>query len=94
MLTTLGNSHNPELATSIRGINVYGPGDEKLGSVDDAIVDAGSGKVRYVVVNAGWLRGRQFVVPVDEIYEHSDDALHANLSKKTPKRSLSSVRNW
>src|SRR6185312_10367430 len=66
--------------TDLRGTNVYGPNDEKLGSVDDALIDDRTGDVRYLLVDAGWLRSRYFLLPADQVYAFGNgDDLYANL---------------
>jgi hypothetical protein len=67
---------------NFRGINLYGIGNEKLGTIDDGLVDDATGDLRYLLVDSGWLRSRRFVVPADQVfaYNNSDD-LSANLSK-------------
>lgn len=61
----------------IRGSNVYGLNDEKLGKIDDVIFDHLSGNIRYVVIDTGgWLRSKKFIVPADRLRssaEHEDD---------------------
>ena len=83
MLSTLRDYQDREITSAIRGTNVYGTSDEKLGSVDTAIIDAASGELRYLLVDAGWLKSRRFVVPADQVYAYgdSDDDLYVNLSK-------------
>ena len=52
-----------EDADDIRGAALYGPGDEKLGKVDDVIFDHATGDVAYVVVDTGgWLSSKKFIV--------------------------------
>lgn len=52
----------------IRGSSVYGPGDDKLGKVDDVIFDSETGQIRYLVIDTGgWLRSRRFLVPPEEL---------------------------
>lgn len=52
----------------VRGANLYGGGNEKLGKVDDVIFDHDSGRVGYLVVDAGgWFQARRFLVPADRI---------------------------
>jgi sporulation protein YlmC with PRC-barrel domain len=52
----------------IRGSSVYGPGDEKLGKIDDVIFDSDNGQIRYLVVDTGgWLSSRRFLVPPEEL---------------------------
>ena len=40
---------------NIRGINIYGIDNEKLGTVDDALVDDVTGDLRYLLVDSGWV---------------------------------------
>jgi sporulation protein YlmC with PRC-barrel domain len=83
MLSTLRDYQGGEISTAIRGTNVYGTDNEKLGSVDDAILHADSGELRYLIVNAGWLQSRRFVIPADQVYAYRDtDDLYVNLSKR------------
>jgi hypothetical protein len=57
-------------------------GDE-LGIVDGLVVDSGSGRALYVVVDAGWFTSRHFLVPISQIdLEPSRDALRASLTKE------------
>jgi sporulation protein YlmC with PRC-barrel domain len=52
----------------IKGTTVYGLEDEKIGKIDDVIVDHDTGEVRYAVVDSGgWLKSRKFLVPADRI---------------------------
>lgn len=69
--------------TDLRGTNVYGPNDEKLGTVDDALIDDQSGDLRYLLVGAGWLRTRYFLLPADQVYAYGNgDDLYANLRQR------------
>ena len=66
--------------TDLRGTNVYGPSHEKLGTVDDALIDDRTGDLRYLLVDAGWLRSGQYLVPADQLFAYNDsDDLYANL---------------
>ena len=79
MLRRVSNLDGDYLA-DIRGLNVYGPNNERLGTVDDALIDDRTGDLRYVLVNAGWLRSRQYLLPADQLYAFNDgDDLYANL---------------
>ncbi len=66
-----------EAAEDIRGSQLYGLNDEKLGAIDDVIIDHASGSIRYVVVDTGgWLSTKKFIVPADRLRastEHKDD---------------------
>jgi hypothetical protein len=52
----------------IRGSNIYGNDNEKLGTIDDVIFDNSTGDVRYLVVDTGgWLRSHKFLVPARQV---------------------------
>ncbi len=69
----------------IRGSNVYGRDDEKLGKIDDVIFDHSTGVIRYVVVDTGgWFTHKKFLVPPHRLHssaEHKDD-FAVNLDKQ------------
>ncbi len=69
----------------IRGSNVYGSDDDKLGDIDDVIFDHATGDIRYVVVDTGgWLSSKKFLVPAERLQpsaEHDDD-YQVNLTKQ------------
>ena len=69
----------------IRGSNLYGRDDEKLGEIDDVIFDHSTGDIRHVVVDTGgWLSSKKFLVPADRLQpsaEHEDD-YQVNLTKQ------------
>lgn len=58
------------------GKTAYGLGQEKIGTVQDALVDAAAGRVRYLIVDAGgWFTSKEVLVPAglarivgDEVY--------------------------
>jgi hypothetical protein len=85
---TLGDYRFTDLndaADDIRGANVYGPDDEKLGKIDDVIFDHASGGITYVVIDTGgWLSSKKFIVPPNELHpslQHRDD-YRVELSKE------------
>jgi PRC-barrel domain len=61
----------------IRGSNVYGLNDEKLGKIDDVIFDHATGDITYVVIDTGgWLSSKKFIVPPNQLrpsLQHEDD---------------------
>jgi hypothetical protein len=61
---------------------------EELGTVDGFVVDSGSGRPRYVVVDAGgWFTAKQFLVPIGEVHlEPPRDALRVSLAKEQIRR--------
>jgi len=69
----------------IRGSNVYGRDDQKLGKIDDVIFDHSTGAIRYVVVDTGgWFKHKKFLVPPHRLHssaEHKDD-FAVNLDKQ------------
>ncbi|MGI9102700.1 MAG: PRC-barrel domain-containing protein [Terriglobales bacterium] len=69
----------------IRGSNVYGVEDKKLGKIDDVIFDHLSGDIKYVVVDTGGLLStKRFIVPADRLMksvEHENDYA-VNLTKE------------
>src|SRR5215472_3988494 len=72
-------------ADDIRGSNVYGRNDEKLGEIDDVIFDHSTGIVRYLVVETGgWFAHKKFLVPPHRLHiaaEHKKDDFSVNLDK-------------
>jgi hypothetical protein len=62
-------SQNPTSVPSVntlRGAEVYGRNREKLGTIDDFVVDANRNEVRYAIIDTGgWLQSRRFLVPTD-----------------------------
>jgi hypothetical protein len=78
----------PGTADDIRGANVYGRDDKKLGRIDDVIFDHSNGAIRYMVVDAGgWFSSKKFLVPPHRLHssaEHEDD-FSVNLAKEQIK---------
>lgn len=71
-------------ADDIRGSNVYGRDDEKLGKIDDVVFDHSTGAVRFVVIDTGgWFSHKKFLIPPHRLHssaEHKDD-FTVNLDK-------------
>ena len=67
---TSGNGSSTEKllsASTLIGDDVYGPGEEKVGTIKDFMLDLHSGDVSYAVVSAGGLLGiggKLFAVPL------------------------------
>ncbi len=73
----------------IRGAEVFGTNDEKLGKIDDVIFDHTSGSLRYAVIDTGgWLHSKRFLVPANQIFERPDheDDFAVNLTKEQIER--------
>jgi sporulation protein YlmC with PRC-barrel domain len=69
---TLGTQRFEGNVDDIRGADIYGTNDEKLGEIKDVIFDHETGNIQYVVVDTGgWLSSRKFLVPGNRISERS-----------------------
>lgn len=71
--------------SDLRGAELYGTGDEKLGTIEDVIIDHRDGFIRYAVVDTGgWLHHRRFMVPAEVIHPYGRNTAHlaADLTKK------------
>ena len=66
------------------GLDVRGTDGEKLGEVAGFLVDPGSGRVLYTVVDSGgWFRSRRFLVPIG----------HASVERDGPALRVDVVRD-
>jgi len=77
--------HKMEDVDDLRGADVYGVDDEKLGTIDDVIFDHSTGEIRYIVLKTGGLLSRRKVmVPADRIepYGEDDNKFYADLDKE------------
>ena len=67
----------------VKGMDLYAAGDEKIGSVEDVLVDD-SGHFRYLVINTGiWILGKRVLLPIGRArIEYHRKRVHAeNLTK-------------
>ena len=73
-----------EEVDDVRGADVYGVNDEKLGTIDDVIFDHSTGEIRYIVLKTGVIMGKRYMVPANHIapYGHHDDKFYAELDKE------------
>ena len=77
--------HKMEDVDDLRGADVYGVDDEKLGTIDDVIFDHSSGDIRYIVLKTGGLLSRRKVmVPANRVepYGNHEDKFYAELDKE------------
>ena len=73
---------NPNYMGDLRGTTVYGSDNQKLGTVDDALLDDRTSDLRYLVIDAGWLSSRQFLLPAEQVSAFGDGSdLYANLRR-------------
>jgi sporulation protein YlmC with PRC-barrel domain len=69
----------------LRGAEVYGVNDEKLGKIDDVIFDHSTGEIRYVVLKTGGLlSSKRTMVPAGRVqpYGNHEDKFYAELDKE------------
>jgi hypothetical protein len=59
-------------ADRLEGRTIHSADGEKLGKVDDVLVDDG-GQPRYVRVRTGWIGGKHHMIPIEGISESGDD---------------------
>jgi sporulation protein YlmC with PRC-barrel domain len=79
------HDHKMEDVDDLRGADVYGVNDEKLGTIDDVIFDHSSGDIRYIVLKTGGLLSRKKVmVPANRVepYGNHEDKFYAELDKE------------
>jgi sporulation protein YlmC with PRC-barrel domain len=67
----------------VRGSEVYGVNDEKLGTIDDVVFDHSTGDICYVVLKTGLL-SKRVIVPANRIdsYGNHEDKFYADLDKE------------
>ncbi len=63
---------NDDYMSDLRGTNVYGSDAQKLGTIEDALLDDRTCELRYLLVDAGWLKSRQFLLPADQVFAFGD----------------------
>ncbi|SRR5579871_63905 len=69
----------------VRGSEVYGVNDEKLGTIEDVIFDHTTADIRYIVLKTGSLFSRKrIIVPANRIeaYGNHEDKFYADLDKE------------
>lgn len=79
----------PQEADDIRGADIYGGKDEKLGIISDVIFEHHNGDLGYLVVDTGgWLSSHKFLVPARSVMTsvEGEDHFHVNLSKEQIER--------
>jgi sporulation protein YlmC with PRC-barrel domain len=68
----------------LRGAEVYGVNDEKLGTIDDVIFDHSTGEIRHVVLKTGGIFPEKIMVPANRVapYGKQEDTFYAELDKE------------
>jgi sporulation protein YlmC with PRC-barrel domain len=71
----------------VRGSEVHGVNDEKLGTIDDVVFNHATGDIRYVVLKTGLIMSKKIMVPANRIepYGNHEDKFYAELDKERLK---------
>jgi sporulation protein YlmC with PRC-barrel domain len=72
-------------AEDLRGADIYGVNDEKLGTIDDVIFDHSTGEIRHVVLKtSGIFSRKKIMVPANRLapYGKHEDKFYAELDKE------------
>jgi sporulation protein YlmC with PRC-barrel domain len=103
-LGNLGSRQASEDVQDIRGTVLRDSNDQKLGTVDDLILDHDTMEIRYLVLDSeGWLQDGRFLLPVERVSadrNHEDglttDATRSEIkaSPQYDELSLNSDRAW
>jgi sporulation protein YlmC with PRC-barrel domain len=73
----------------LRGTTLYDPQGEKLGKIEDVVLDSESSRIQYVVVDSGgWLKSRRFLLHPDDLRAIAEqgDRLAIRMSKADVER--------
>ncbi len=83
---------------------MYGVDDDKLGTIDDVILDHSNGAIKYVVIDTGgWLSSKRFLVPAERIHNYEPDTngfqvdllkKHIERFPKFDEKMLESEKDW
>ena len=72
---------------ALEGMSVRNEEGEELGIVDGLVVDSGSARALYVVVDAGWFTSRHFLIAISQVdMDPSRGALRVALTKEQISR--------
>ena len=85
-------SVNPTISSSkVEGTTVYSPSGDKLGSIDDLVIDKRSGQVRYAALEFGGFLGMgtdRYPLPWDQLkYDTQKDGYVVNVDKAQLERA-------
>lgn len=70
-----------EKADKLIGKTVYGSDNQKIGKLDNAIIDLESGRILYAVISTGTIAGKDYAVPASVFTESTGESLHLNIDK-------------
>ena len=96
-------SVTPTISSSkVEGTNVYSPSGDKLGSIDDLVIDKKSGQVRYAALEFGGFLGMgkdRYPIPWNMLkYDTAQEGYVVPLQKETlegaPKYADTSIPDY
>ena len=99
-LRDLQNSHPELMDTQLNRINgqtVYGLNNEKIGTAEGALVEETTGRMRYLIIDAGgWFSNKKVLVPVGMATIKNDGIYFSNLTKDQVKmmRDYNDMQNY
>jgi len=78
--------HRMASSSTIQGQNIYNPKGDKLGKIEDIMLDLQEGKIAYVVLSFGGFMGlgdKLFAVPMQALQPDADnECFHLDISKE------------
>jgi hypothetical protein len=93
-----------EAADDLRGADLYARNNEKIGRIDDVVIDHTELRVAYMVVDSGgWLKSKKFLVPANRLreYERAPGAFQVDIDRENIERLpeydekfLQSEKDW
>jgi hypothetical protein len=87
MLRRFRDLPSDSITDDIRGSNVYGNNNEKLGTIEDIIYDTDREDGGYAIVDSGgWLTSRKFLIPTNRLETYSDDEFRLPLGRDEIER--------
>lgn len=65
--------------TKLQGLSVYAESNEKIGTIDNLLVDEVTGQIRYLIVDLGfWIFGKKVLLPVGRArFDHQYERCYA-----------------
>ena len=75
---------------SLKHFSVYAADDDKVGSINDILVDTQDGRIRYFVVDTGfWFFGKRVLLPVGRAnISYTDERIYVNGMTKEQVENL------
>ncbi len=79
--------------SDIRNFDVYAQGDDKVGTVNDILVDEEEGRIRYLIVDTGfWVFGKKVLMPIGMAQiDYTDRRINARSLSKEQVENLPDV---